>query len=81
MRAWRLLHRAWFCSSTTAASSTSQSKGVEGFWMVQANGPRAGLCFEPQLFPDAPNHASFPRAVLRPGERYEQRIQYRFRRW
>lgn len=30
--------------------------------------PHAGLCLEPQQFPDAPNHASFPMVVCRPGE-------------
>ncbi|WP_083940957.1 aldose epimerase family protein [Pseudoduganella violaceinigra] len=30
--------------------------------------PHAGLCLEPQQFPDAPNHASFPMLICRPGE-------------
>lgn len=30
--------------------------------------PHTGLCLEPQQFPDAPNHASFPMLVCRPGE-------------
>lgn len=38
----------------------------------------AGLCLEPQHFPDAPNHANFPSTVLRPGEVYRQRSVYRF---
>lgn len=38
----------------------------------------AGLCLEPQRFPDAPNHPEFPQAVLRPGDRYLHRTQYRF---
>jgi aldose 1-epimerase len=48
--------------------------GIGGF------GPRAGLCLEPERFPDAPNHPDFPGAVLRPGETYRQITQYRFRR-
>ena len=44
------------------------------------HGPRAGLCLEPQRFPDAPNHPNFPSAVLRPGEIYRQVTRYRFRR-
>jgi aldose 1-epimerase len=32
----------------------------------------AGLCLEPQRFPDGPNHAAFPDAILRPGEVYRQ---------
>lgn len=40
---------------------------------------RAGLCLEPQRFPDAPNQPGFPSAVLRPGEVFRQITQYRFR--
>lgn len=38
----------------------------------------AGLAFEPQGFPDAPHHASFPSSFLRAGERYFAAIRYRF---
>ena len=38
----------------------------------------AGLCLEPQHFPDAPNHSSFPSTVLRPGEEYKQTTVFRF---
>ena len=38
----------------------------------------AGLCLEPQHFPDAPNHSSFPATVLRPGEEYKQTTVFRF---
>jgi aldose 1-epimerase len=38
----------------------------------------AGLCLEPQHFPDAPNHANFPSTVLRPGEVYRHVSVYRF---
>ena len=38
----------------------------------------AGLAFEAQGYPDAPNQPNFPSAVLRPGERYRQVIAYRF---
>lgn len=41
-------------------------------------GPHAGLCFEPQNFPDAPNKRHFPGAVLRKGEVYCHKIEYRF---
>ncbi len=40
--------------------------------------PKAGLCLEPQTFPDAINHAGFPSPVLRPEERYRQITEYRF---
>ncbi|MEO3385640.1 aldose epimerase family protein [Mesorhizobium sp. CAU 1741] len=39
----------------------------------------AGLCLEPQIWPDAPNRPYFPQALLRPGEQYRQVSEYRFR--
>ncbi len=41
-------------------------------------GPNAGLCLEPQHFPDSPNLAHFPSTILRPGETYRQVTEYRF---
>ena len=38
----------------------------------------AGLCLEPQHFPDAPNHPNFPSTVLRPGEEYKETTVFRF---
>lgn len=38
----------------------------------------AAIAIEPQNFPDAPRHANFPSAVLRPGELYRNRIEWRF---
>lgn len=42
--------------------------------------PRRGLCLEPQVWPDAPNHPAFPSAVLRPGERYRHQTRLTFER-
>lgn len=39
----------------------------------------AGFCLEAQVWPDAPNHAYFPQAVLKPGETYRQVTEYRFK--
>ncbi|RUM99624.1 galactose mutarotase [Pseudaminobacter arsenicus] len=39
----------------------------------------AGLCLEPQVWPDSPNQPHFPQATLRPGEIYRQITEYRFR--
>ena len=39
---------------------------------------RTGFAFEAQNFPDAPNHATFPSAILRPGDTYTQHTSYRF---
>jgi len=41
-------------------------------------GANAGICFEPQIFPDSPNRAHFPSPLLRPGQDYAQTTEYRF---
>jgi len=38
----------------------------------------SGICFETQNFPDAPNHAHFPNAVLRKGEHYSHKTRFAF---
>jgi aldose 1-epimerase len=38
----------------------------------------AGLCLEPQYFPDSPNQPGFPCATLRPGEVFSNRILLKF---
>ncbi|MCB1380752.1 MAG: galactose mutarotase [Alphaproteobacteria bacterium] len=51
--------------------------------MPGRNGPLkqyAAIAIEPQNFPDAPNHPNFPSAVLRPGEVYRHRMEWRFTR-
>jgi aldose 1-epimerase len=37
----------------------------------------SGLCLETQHFPDSPHHPDFPSTVLRPGETFESRTEYR----
>jgi aldose 1-epimerase len=37
-----------------------------------------GLCLEPQVFPDTPNHAGFPSARLNPGASYVNTMVLRF---
>jgi aldose 1-epimerase len=37
-----------------------------------------GLCLEPQVFPDTPNHAEFPSARLNPGATYVNTMVLRF---
>jgi aldose 1-epimerase len=39
----------------------------------------AGLCLEPQHFPDSPNHPNFPSTVLRPGEDYNETTVLQFK--
>lgn len=50
--------------------------GVNG----EVYGANAGLCLEPQLFPDSPNQPGFPSAVLRPGAVYRQETLFAFSR-
>lgn len=38
----------------------------------------AGMCLEPQTFPNAINEPGFPSPVLRPGQTYQHTIEYRF---
>ncbi|WP_256923958.1 aldose epimerase family protein [Sphingomonas sp. IBVSS2] len=45
----------------------------------QAYAARAGLCLEPQKFPDSPNRPDFPSARLDPGALYRHDIAFRFR--
>lgn len=48
---------------------------VAPFSEVVLNG---ALALEPQTYPNAPNEPSYPSAVLRPGETYRHRIEWRF---
>lgn len=38
----------------------------------------SGICFETQNFPDAPNHDHFPTAVLKKGDEYFHKTNYKF---
>jgi len=38
----------------------------------------AALCLEAQNFPDAPNKPDFPSSILKPGEQYEEAIEFAF---
>lgn len=40
--------------------------------------PHAGVCLETQHFPNAPNQAGFPSAVLLPGEHYKSTTIFKF---
>lgn len=41
-------------------------------------GRHSGVCFETQHFPDAPNRPGYPSTVLRPGEEFTSRTEFRF---
>jgi aldose 1-epimerase len=40
--------------------------------------PNDAFCFEPQHFPDSPNHPNFPTTELKPGQKYQNTIIYKF---
>jgi aldose 1-epimerase len=52
----------------------AETRGKEG----RSYGPHAALCLETQHFPDSPNHPDFSSTILRPGEEYVSRTEYRF---
>jgi aldose 1-epimerase len=39
---------------------------------------RGAFCMEPQHYPDSPNKPNFPSVELKPGESYENTIEYKF---
>jgi aldose 1-epimerase len=41
-------------------------------WHGAPYGPHAGIAFEPQFWPDSPNHPDFPSPALMPGQTYRQ---------
>ena len=47
----------------------------KGGWAYQK---RNALCFEPQHYPDSPNHPDFPSTTLKPGDTYKNTIEYKF---
>lgn len=57
-----------------ARLNTAPAKGHHGL----VYGRHAGLAMEPQLWPDAPNHAEFPSIALRPGTPFRQFSRFRF---
>ena len=75
-------------TSGRSVTVTTTQPGIQvytGNWLADApmgkSGKyeaRSGVAMECQLYPDSPNQPSFPTAVLRPGEMYEQHIAYSF---
>ena len=80
---------AWSDESGIAMTVTTDRPGVQlytgnflGGTPLGKDGAQypkhGGFCLETQAFPDAPNHPTFPSAVLRAGERFESTTIYRF---
>lgn len=54
---------------------------LDGSWPGKggrAHGRHAGLCLEPQHFPDSPNRPDFPPVILRPGAVFRSATVFRF---
>lgn len=41
-------------------------------------GKHSSLCLETQIYPDAVNQPNFPKVILQPGEKYENRTSFKF---
>ncbi|PRD46653.1 aldose epimerase family protein [Sphingobacterium haloxyli] len=61
-----------FYSGNFMGDSDPKGKGGKGYPF------RSAFCLETQHFPDAPNQPSFPSTVLKPGEQYTSKTEYRF---
>ena len=58
------------------------AQNMDGTMNAKAAGKKlpqfAGVALETQHYPDSPNHPEFPSTVLRPGETFRSRTEYRF---
>jgi aldose 1-epimerase len=61
-----------FYSGNFMTEDDPKGKGGKGYPF------RSAFCLETQHFPDAPNQPSFPSTVLKPGETYTSKTEYRF---
>ena len=58
----------------TANSLNGRHRGTSGRAYRQSD----AFCLETQHFPNSPNEPSFPSTLLRPGETFHSRTEYRF---
>jgi aldose 1-epimerase len=86
-----LAHAGTLASERSGASlevwTTEPGLQVYDGWMTdvpvpgldgRGYGAYAGMCLEPQYFPDSPNRPHFPNAILQAGQVYRQITEYRF---
>ncbi|MDQ4134772.1 MAG: galactose mutarotase, partial [Pseudomonadota bacterium] len=89
MEGLTLAHAATFAKSGVSMEVWTTEPGLQFYngWMTDLpvagiHGhpykAHAGVCLEPQYFPDSPNRPHFPTAILRPGSAYRQITEYRF---
>ena len=71
--------RAAVLSEKTSGRVVEVWTSEPGLQLYTGNGMGyTGVALETQHFPDSPNHPNFPNTILRPGETYESRTEYRF---
>jgi len=58
----------------TANHFDGNEKGKQG----RTHAHRSAFCFEPQRWPDSPNHDNFPNSMLHPNEEFTFSMEYRF---
>ena len=71
MEVWTTQPATQFYTGNFLDGTITGKKG----WTYQL---RNGFCFEPQHYPDSPNHPAFPTTELKPGETYKSTIIYKF---
>ena len=84
----KMLHAATLVAGGREMQVWTTQPGLQvytGNWVEQHVGKSGrpydvqhAICLETQNFPDAPNHEHFPNAMLRPGEIYYARTDYKF---
>ena len=78
-----LVHTSPTAIEKVASVYAPQSGRVMEVWnnhpgLQVYTGARTAIALESQMYPDTPNHPEFPSATLRPGEKYDHTIVYKF---
>ena len=66
------------CMQMYGAQNMTPEKGLKAKAAGKTYGQFQGLALETQHYPDSPNHPEFPSTVLRPGETFRSRTEFRF---
>ena len=66
------------CMQMYGAQNMAAEKGMKAKAAGKVYGQFQGIALETQHHPDAPNHPEFPSTVLRPGQVFRSRTEFRF---
>ena len=66
------------CMQMYGAQNMTEDAGLPAKKLGAKYLPYQGMALETQHAPDSPNHPEFPSTVLRPGETFRSRTEYRF---